>query len=47
MRRLIENRFGLLALVLVALGALYGVAHVSRPAPVAQARPQAVMAPVE
>lgn len=47
MRRLIENRFGLLALVLVALGALYGVAFVSRPAPVAQARPQAVKAPVQ
>lgn len=47
MRRLIENRFGLLALVLVALGALYGVAFVSRPAPAAQARPQAVRAPVE
>ncbi|MBX6386100.1 MAG: hypothetical protein IRZ07_24530, partial [Microbispora sp.] len=47
MRKLIENRFGLLALVLVALGALYGVAFVSRPAPVVQARPQAVKAPVE
>jgi hypothetical protein len=46
-RRLIENRFGLLALVLVALGALYGVAFVSRPAPAAQVRPQAVRAPVE
>lgn len=47
MKAVIENRFGLLALVLVALAALYGAAYVGRPAPVAQARPQAVKAPVE
>ncbi|GLW21843.1 hypothetical protein Mame01_18860 [Microbispora amethystogenes] len=47
MRRVIENRFGLLALVLIASGALFGVAFVSRPAPVTQVRPQAVRAPVE
>lgn len=47
MKAVIENRFGLLALVLVALAALYGVAYVGRPAPVVQPRPQAVKAPVE
>jgi hypothetical protein len=33
-RVLTENRFGFLALVLTALAALYGVAYVTRPAPV-------------
>ncbi|GIH72296.1 DUF5719 family protein [Sphaerimonospora thailandensis] len=47
MKGLIENRFGLLALVLVALAALYGAAYVGRPAPVVQRQPQAVKAPVE
>ncbi|WP_433499835.1 DUF5719 family protein [Sphaerimonospora sp. CA-214678] len=47
MKAVIENRFGLLALVLVALAALYGAAYVGRPAPVVQPRPQAVKAPVE
>ncbi|MCT9928829.1 DUF5719 family protein [Planotetraspora sp. A-T 1434] len=46
MKGLIENRFGLLALVLVALAALYGVAYASRPAPVVHKPPQAVRAPV-
>ncbi|MER7501274.1 DUF5719 family protein [Nonomuraea pusilla] len=35
MKALVENRFGLLALVVVALSALYGVAYVTRPAPAA------------
>ncbi|MBP2706038.1 hypothetical protein JOL79_19705 [Microbispora sp. RL4-1S] len=47
MRGLIENRFGLLALVLVAVAALYGVAYVSRPAPVAHAELKPVRAAVE
>lgn len=47
MKGLIENRFGLLGLVLVALAALYGVAYVGRPAPAAQRTAQAVKAPVE
>ncbi|WP_066933017.1 DUF5719 family protein [Microtetraspora fusca] len=47
MKGLIENRFGLLALVLVALGALYGVAFVSRPAPVPQKTAQKVKTAVE
>ncbi|MGC5013321.1 DUF5719 family protein [Streptosporangium sp. DT93] len=44
MRSLIENRFGLLALVLVALLALYGTAAASRPqvAPAAVPRPERV-----
>lgn len=33
MKAFVENRFGLFLLVLVALGALYGVALVTRPAP--------------
>ncbi|MFD1931678.1 DUF5719 family protein [Nonomuraea mangrovi] len=33
MKRFVENRFGLMLLVLVALGALYGVAFLTRPAP--------------
>ncbi|MCC5580447.1 hypothetical protein IMZ11_32995 [Microtetraspora sp. AC03309] len=47
MKGLIENRFGLLALVLLALGALYGVAFVSRPAPAAQKPAQQVKVAVE
>ncbi|GIH22066.1 hypothetical protein Aph01nite_03760 [Acrocarpospora phusangensis] len=47
MRRLIENRFGLLALVLIALGAVYGGAFVSRPAPVKPATAQPVKAAIE
>ncbi|GLW96023.1 DUF5719 family protein [Microtetraspora sp. NBRC 16547] len=47
MKGLIENRFGLLALVLVALGALYGVAFVSRPAPVPEKAAQQVKVAVE
>ncbi|WP_067172572.1 DUF5719 family protein [Microtetraspora niveoalba] len=47
MKALIENRFGLLTLVLVALGALYGVAFVSRPAPVQEKPAQKVRAAVE
>ncbi|WP_188191233.1 DUF5719 family protein [Nonomuraea sp. SYSU D8015] len=35
MKSFVENRFGLLALVIVALAAMYGVAYVTRPAPVA------------
>ncbi|TKK88420.1 hypothetical protein FDA94_14105 [Herbidospora galbida] len=46
MRRLIENRFGMLALVLIALGAVYGVAFVSRPAPVAPVKAEPVRAPI-
>lgn len=46
MKAFVENRFGLVLLVLIALGALYGVAHVTRPAParppVAQPRKVAV-----
>ncbi|MGW0801774.1 DUF5719 family protein [Nonomuraea sp. NPDC002799] len=34
MKTFVENRFGLLALVVVALVAMYGVAFVTRPAPV-------------
>ncbi|MEU4228741.1 DUF5719 family protein [Nonomuraea sp. NPDC026600] len=34
MKAFVENRFGLFLLVVVALGALYGVAYVTRPAPV-------------
>ncbi|MFI6320437.1 DUF5719 family protein [Nonomuraea sp. NPDC050556] len=37
MKGFVENRFGLFLLVLIALGCLYGVAYVTRPAP---ARPQ-------
>ncbi|MEU7897070.1 DUF5719 family protein [Nonomuraea sp. NPDC049152] len=33
MKGFVENRFGLMLLVLVALGALYGVAFLTRPAP--------------
>ncbi|MEO3886290.1 DUF5719 family protein [Nonomuraea sp. B5E05] len=33
MKAFVENRFGLLALVVVALAAMYGVAYVTRPAP--------------
>lgn len=40
MKAFVENRFGLLALVLIALAALYGVAFVTRPA-VAPQRPVA------
>ena len=47
MKALIENRFGLLCLVLVALAAVYGVAHVTRPAPPSQAAARAVRAPVQ
>ncbi|MEW9527133.1 DUF5719 family protein [Microbispora sp. NPDC049125] len=47
MKGLIENRFGLLALVMVAVAALYGVAFATRPAPVTVRPPQAVKAPVE
>ncbi|MFF3664362.1 DUF5719 family protein [Microtetraspora malaysiensis] len=47
MKGLIENRFGLLALVLVVLGALYGVAFVSRPAPVPPKAAQKVKTAVE
>ena len=47
MKSLIENRFGLLALVLVALGALYGVAYASRPAPVVHTPPKPVRALME
>ncbi|GAA1008698.1 hypothetical protein Aple_063080 [Acrocarpospora pleiomorpha] len=47
MRRLIENRFGLLALVLIALAAVYGGAFVSRPAPVRVAPVQPVKAAIE
>ncbi|UBU14702.1 DUF5719 family protein [Nonomuraea gerenzanensis] len=32
MRRFLENRFGLLALVVVSLAAMYGIAYVTRPA---------------
>lgn len=46
MRRLIENRFGMLALVLIALAAVYGVAFASRPAPVAPVRAEPVRAPI-
>jgi hypothetical protein len=46
-KSLIENRFGLLALVLVALGALYGVAYASRPAPVVHTPPKPVRALME
>jgi hypothetical protein len=44
-KALIENRFGLLGLVLLALLALYGVAHATRPdpAPAAPAVPRKVM----
>lgn len=34
MKGFVENRFGLFLLVLIALGCLYGVAHVTRPATV-------------
>ncbi len=47
MKGLIENRFGLFALMLIAVGALYGVAVVTRPGPVAPKPPQAVRAAVE
>ncbi|GAA4579078.1 hypothetical protein GCM10023194_03700 [Planotetraspora phitsanulokensis] len=47
MKSLIENRFGLLVLVLVALGALYGVAYASRPAPVAHTPSKPVRALME
>ncbi|WP_193318205.1 DUF5719 family protein [Nonomuraea phyllanthi] len=48
MKRFVENRFGLLALVLVSLVALYGVAYVTRPAPQPPAaRPVARKVPVE
>ncbi|GAA4570728.1 DUF5719 family protein [Planotetraspora kaengkrachanensis] len=47
MKSLIENRFGLLVLVLVALGALYGVAYASRPAPAAHTPPKPVRALME
>ncbi|GII53299.1 hypothetical protein Pth03_16880 [Planotetraspora thailandica] len=47
MKSLIENRFGLLALVLVALGALYGVAYGTRPAAQADTPPRPVRAPME
>ncbi|GAA0393196.1 hypothetical protein GCM10009530_50680 [Microbispora corallina] len=47
MRKIVENRFGLLALVLVAIGALYGVAFATRPAPVARAAATPLKAPVE
>ncbi|MGW4957191.1 DUF5719 family protein [Nonomuraea sp. NPDC004186] len=40
MKAFVENRFGLPALVVVALAALYGVAYVTRPAPSAAAAPQ-------
>ncbi|MEV1169746.1 DUF5719 family protein [Nonomuraea sp. NPDC049784] len=40
MKAFVENRFGLLALVVVALAALYGVAFVTRPAPPAHAPSQ-------
>ncbi|MFC4058043.1 DUF5719 family protein [Planomonospora corallina] len=46
MRSLIENRFGLLALVLVALLALYGVGAGTRPGPVPQAVPQPRKVPI-
>ncbi|GAA0395970.1 hypothetical protein Acor_48640 [Acrocarpospora corrugata] len=47
MRRLIENRFGLLALVLIALAAVYGGAFVSRPAPVKVTPVKPVQAAIE
>ncbi|MEV0617080.1 DUF5719 family protein [Nonomuraea sp. NPDC050404] len=34
MRGLVENRFGLPALVIVSLAAMYGIAYVTRPAPI-------------
>ena len=37
MKSLIENRFGLLVLVLVALLALYGVAFATQPNPLTRA----------
>lgn len=46
-RGLVENRFGLLSLVLVSLGALYGVAHVTRPAPVPTPDPRPSRAAIE
>ncbi|MDP9846466.1 DUF5719 family protein [Streptosporangium lutulentum] len=46
MKSLIENRFGLLVLVLVALAALYGVAFATRPKAVAAPVPGASKVPV-
>ncbi|WP_066372982.1 DUF5719 family protein [Herbidospora mongoliensis] len=46
MRRLIENRFGMLALVLIALVAVYGVAYATRPAPVAPVKAEPVKTPI-
>ncbi|GII91027.1 DUF5719 family protein [Sinosporangium siamense] len=50
MKSLVENRFGLLALVLVALLAMYGVAYVTRPAHTAggvAALPPSTQVPVD
>ncbi|MBG0828051.1 hypothetical protein HS041_09755 [Planomonospora sp. ID67723] len=46
MKSLIENRFSLLVLVLVALSALYGVASATRPAPAAGQAPGPRKVPV-
>ncbi|MFB9896051.1 DUF5719 family protein [Planobispora takensis] len=46
MKSLIENRFGLLVLVLVALLALYGTASATRPSPAAQQPPGPRKVPV-
>ncbi|MFI7698140.1 DUF5719 family protein [Nonomuraea sp. NPDC049480] len=35
MKSFVENRFGLLALVIVALASMYGIAYATRPAPIA------------
>ncbi|MFB4266319.1 DUF5719 family protein [Nonomuraea sp. GTA35] len=44
MKRFVENRFGLLALVIVSLAAMYGIAYLTRPAvpPPAPAQPRKV-----
>ncbi|WP_242659252.1 DUF5719 family protein [Thermostaphylospora chromogena] len=47
LRALIENRFGMLGLVVVSLLALYGVAYATRPAPAAAPAPQPSRVPVE
>lgn len=47
MKAFVENRFGLLALVIVALAAMYGVAYVTRPAPTAPPPAEPRKVPVE